>query len=188
LSRVAEWIALHGGLENALAQRKEFSIPTNKGQIVMTESQLFIPFTDFVQVRDGNPLAASIANRHYSRIWKGNVNQSRLTAFQRMILIAPTGEWVFVWNSAKFRADGQEGANCVLFRNEGRRLSSEIILLAEQEWDKKYGPCRKFTYVHPGMIRSSNPGFCFQKAGWEKTGHKSKKGLILLAKDIDGAA
>lgn len=146
-------------------------------------AQLFLPFADFIQVRDGNDLAASIANRHYSRRWKGNVNQSRLTTFKRMILVEPTGKWVFVWNQAKFRADGQEGANCVLFRNESERLSSEIILLAEQEWDKKYGHCRKFTYVHPGMIRSSNPGFCFQCAGWKRTRIISSRGLILLVKE-----
>lgn len=147
-------------------------------------AQLFIPFADFFVVRDGNQLAASIANRHYSRVWRGNIEQPRLTTHKRMILVEPSGKWVFVWNFQKTRYDGQTGANCVLFRNESDRLSSEIILLAEEEWNKKYGVCRKFTYVHPGKIRSTNPGFCFQKAGWEKTSIVSKKGLILLSKEI----
>lgn len=147
-------------------------------------AQLFIPMADFIRVRDGNDLAASIANQHYSRIWKGNTSQKRLTTHQRMILVEPSGKWVFVWNCQKKRYDGQTGANCVLFRNESDRLSSEIILLAEQEWDKEYGACRKFTYVHPNKIRSTNPGYCFQRAGWTKTNHVTPKGLILLVKEL----
>jgi len=145
--------------------------------------QPFLPLSEIIHVKDGHPLAVAIANRHYSRRWKGNLNQPRLTLGQRMILISPYGDWLFVWNFLQFRKDGQTGACCVLFRNESNRLSSEIILKAEHEWDEKYGPCRKFTYVHPGLIKSHNPGFCFQKAGWTKAKKRSQRGLVLLHKE-----
>lgn len=145
--------------------------------------QLFIPFQDFVRVRDGNDLAASIANQHYSRILRGNTKQNRLTTHKRMVLVEPLGKWVFVWNFQLWRYDGQTGANCVLFRNESERLSSEIILLAEREWNKEYGDCRKFTYVDPSQVASTNPGYCFQKAGWTRTNYVSPRGLILLVKE-----
>ncbi|BDA75846.1 hypothetical protein CAL7716_100120 (plasmid) [Calothrix sp. PCC 7716] len=145
--------------------------------------QLFLPLWDFIRVRDGNELAASIANRHYSRIWKGNINQNRLCGNgERVILVHPLGNWVFVWNKQKYRKDGQEGVNCVLFRNESSILSSQIILMCEKYWNDHFGMDRKFTYVHPRLVKSSNPGYCFQKAGWVKSG-LSKKGLILLVKD-----
>ena len=148
-------------------------------------AQLFLPLAPYIQVRDGNDLAASIANRHYSRIWRGNVTQQRLTTHKRMILVEPSGSWVFVWNTQKWRHDDQSGANCVLFRNESSLLSSEIILMAEAEWNKQHGDCRKFTYIHPKLIRSNNPGFCFQKAGWIKTSCRSRNGLVLLTKEVN---
>ena len=150
----------------------------------MNYVQPYLPLGEYLLIKDGNPLAAQIANRHYSRIWKGNISQNRFCPpGKRLILIEPSGSWLFVWNQALYRRDGQTGACCVLFRNESARLSSEIILVAEKAWNEKYGISRKFTYVHPEKIRSTNPGFCFKKAGWIAQG-KSKKGLILLSKEI----
>ena len=149
----------------------------------MNYIQPYLPFEDYLIVRDGNLLAAQIANRHYSRLWKGNVNQNRFCPpGKRLILLESSGTWLFVWNQQSVvRLDGQTGVCCVLFRNESDRLSSEIILEAEKAWDSRYGATRKFTYVHPGKIRSTNPGFCFKSAGWYCHG-VSKGGLILLVK------
>ncbi|NEP39341.1 MAG: hypothetical protein F6K35_08795 [Okeania sp. SIO2H7] len=142
-------------------------------------TQLYLPIAPFVVVRDGDPLAISIANRHYSR--KKDTN--RLCASgKRLILVHPLGLWVFAWSLQKFRRDRQQGINCALFRNESEVLSSEIILMAEKEADEKFGRQRKFTYVNPAKVKSSNPGYCFQKAGWEKAGY-SQKGLLLLIKN-----
>jgi hypothetical protein len=150
-----------------------------------TGSQLYLPFAEFIRVRDGNNLAAAIANRHYSRIWRGNTTQDRfMPPGRRLILVEPSGRWLFAWNMQKFRHDGQFGAECTIFRNESELLSSDIILLAERECDRVFGFCRKFTYIHPGLIRSTNPGYCFQKAGWTLTRHKSTRGLALLIKEV----
>lgn len=77
--------------------------------------------------------------------------------------------------------DGQDGYNCAIFRNEGQRQSSEIILEAEEMAFRKWGPNRLFTYIDPKKIRSTNPGYCFKMAGWKRIG-LSKSGKVLLAK------
>jgi hypothetical protein len=145
--------------------------------------QLFLPLEPFCIVKDGNQLAVSIANRHYSRQWRGNTNQSRICGNgKRMILVHPLGLWVFAWSFQQYRNDKQDGVNCVIFRNESNIKSSEIILLCEEQWIKKHGFMRMFTYVNPTMIQSKKPGYCFQKAGWKRTKIVSTRGLILLEK------
>jgi hypothetical protein len=146
--------------------------------------QLYIPFDDFVIVKDGDLLASEIANRHYSRIWRGNITQPRfMPPGKRLILMEPMGKWLFAWSFQLYRKDEQTGAQCTIFRNESNILSSKIILKSEEIWESKYGKTRKFTYVHPEKIKSVNPGYCFQCAGWKKAEVKSNRGLVLLVKD-----
>jgi hypothetical protein len=77
------------------------------------------------------------------------------------------------------RLDGQLGVNCTVFRNEGAGLSSELIREADDlAWQRWPGE-RHFTYVNAGKIRSSNPGYCFLRAGYQHAG-RSQKGLILM--------
>ena len=38
---------------------------------------------------------------------------------------------------------------------------------------------RHYTYVRAEAVRSSNPGYCFQKAGWNKCGY-TQNGLTIL--------
>lgn len=63
----------------------------------------------------------------------------------------------------------------MLFRNLGAGLSSELIVEATemtyQEWVKRYGAMpeeRLRTEIDIGRIRSTNPGCCYMKAGWER--------------------
>lgn len=63
----------------------------------------------------------------------------------------------------------------MLFRNLGAGLSSELIISATErtyvEWFKRYGVIpreRLRTEIGVREIRSSNPGYCYLKAGWEK--------------------
>jgi hypothetical protein len=62
--------------------------------------------------------------------------------------------------------------------------ASALILQAEQFARRRwpYLP-RFFTYVDPAAVRGSNPGFCFQKAGWRRCG-VTARGLIILEKLI----
>lgn len=63
----------------------------------------------------------------------------------------------------------------MLFRNLGAGLSSDLILEATEmtyrEWVVRYGemPAERLrTEVDVKRVRSSNPGFCYMKAGWER--------------------
>lgn len=137
----------------------------------------------YVQVRDGNPSAWILFQRHYSRyIYKDGRNPRRFVGpGERIVLITPDGQSLFVWR--KFiDQSGQGGVNCSIFRNESDRKSSELILEAEKiAWNRWPGE-RLYTYVNPKKVRSSNPGCCFMKAGWRKCGTTKKRSLLILEK------
>ncbi len=73
----------------------------------------------------------------------------------------------------------------MLFRNLGAGLSSELIRAAVEatyrEWAARYGEVpgeRLRTEVAVGSVRSTNPGCCYLKAGWERG--ETKRGKLLL--------
>ena len=130
------------------------------------------------QVHESNKIARAFADRHYSRKTVGHplfVGPGE----ERMILLSYNDTALFVWRKSRYRHDGQEGIECSIFRNEGDELSSNLIreacILAWERWPKT----RLFTYVNKVRIRSTNPGYCFIKAGWKKCGI-SLKGLIIF--------
>lgn len=41
-----------------------------------------------------------------------------------------------------------------------------------------------YTYVNPEKVRSSNPGFCFLVAGWQRCG-RTRSGLLILERVAD---
>jgi hypothetical protein len=100
---------------------------------------------------------------------------------EKMLLMTTDGRALFVWR--KFiSGDGQQGVNCAVFRNESDVLSSELILEAEQlAWNRWPGE-RLYTYVNAKAIQSSNPGFCFLKAGWKRCGITKVNKLVILEK------
>lgn len=82
----------------------------------------------------------------------------------------------------------------MMFRNLGAGLSSALIESATEttyrEWFRRYGVLpeeRLRTEVDVRRIRSRNPGFCYQMAGWEK-GRIVRGKLYLYAPDFDRAA
>lgn len=73
----------------------------------------------------------------------------------------------------------------MMFRNLGAGLSSELIKSATEEtykqWLLKYGslpPERLRTEIGIKEVKSTNPGYCYQVAGWEKD--KIKRGKLYL--------
>lgn len=63
----------------------------------------------------------------------------------------------------------------MIFRNEGAGLSSDLIKEATErtyeEWIKRYGVLpeeRLRTEIDVRKVKSRNPGFCYQAAGWER--------------------
>lgn len=124
---------------------------------------------------------ACLADRHYSRRTIGA--RQFLYSGRKLVLRDADGLVLFawLWPDADKRMDGQAGYNCAIFRNEGARLSSEIILEAERAAFAKWGPRRVYTYIDGEKVRSSNPGYCYKRAGWHFE-RRSKGGKHLLAK------
>lgn len=124
---------------------------------------------------------ARLADEHYSRRKKGS-RQFRPPG-QSVVLYIPGPQWPFkaaaawVWwrphPDKAHRYDGYDGWwNCSLFRNESPLLSSDLIRAAIPWVLDAWGrPPHGFdTYVWPEKLRSTNPGYCYQVAGWQKDG------------------
>lgn len=122
-----------------------------------------------------------LADRHYSRRTIGA--RQFLYSGRKLVLRDADGLVLFAWMfpDSSMRMDDQTGYNCAIFRNESPRLASEVILEAEQHAIDYWGPNRMYTYVDPSKVRSSNPGYCYLKAGWHPHGY-SKGGKRLLVK------
>jgi hypothetical protein len=127
-------------------------------------------FSGLVTTGVCDPEMLAFADRHYSKKTRGTVGGRRLCGPARSLVLRDDAATIlFIWQFPKdgMRWDGQNGFNCVLFRNESSRLSSEIILEAETLAVEKWGPNRFYTYVDPREITSNNPGYCFKLAGWK---------------------
>lgn len=130
----------------------------------------------WIEIKDGDPRAVAIYRRHYS-CRNPEVDYCRYGFSgkgESMVLITPECNALWCWR----RVEG-EGVNCSVFRNEGDILSSQLVIEASGLARKKWGNKRLYTYVNSQKIQSSNPGYCFLMAGWEKCG-KSKGGLDIL--------
>jgi hypothetical protein len=135
---------------------------------------------DWLGVKDGDRRALALYLRHYSarHYADGRPRSLFVGPGEKMVLLTPECDALFVWR--KFISlDGQLGINCAVFRNEGPRLSSELIrsamCLAWRRWPGE----RLYTYVNPRAVKSPNPGYCFKIAGWRKCG-VTASGLVIL--------
>lgn len=137
-----------------------------------------------VSTRDAR--AVSLYLRHYS----AGKNGKRSTCYtagitgpgESLVLLSELCDALFVWTRC-IRNDGETGVNCSVFRNESDVLSSDLIREADVlAWERWPNEERHFTYVDPGKIRPKrDPGRCFLRAGWEYTGRRSTRGLVVLA-------
>ena len=135
----------------------------------------------WIGVKDGDDRARGLYRRHYSRRVYRDGRNPRLFVGpgEKYVLLTPHADALFVWR--KFCDDsGQQGVNCAVFRNESRQRSSDLIRAADAIAFEKWAGERHYTYVKAEKIRSTNPGYCFIKAGWSRIG-KTKGGLHILA-------
>lgn len=130
---------------------------------------------------------AALADRHYSRRTVGS--PQFMPPGQTLVLMTPAGDAVFGWwrphpDSGLKALNGLDGWTCTIFRNESKRLSSALILEAEEELRRRHdcGPDGLITYVWDKKLRSTNPGFCFKLAGWVVTGRSADNKKTLLQK------
>jgi len=76
--------------------------------------------------------------------------------------------------------DGRSGINCSVYRNEGPRRSSELLVAAMEMAFRRWPAIRDYyTFVDGAAVQSRNPGYCFQCAGWRRAG-LTKRGLTIL--------
>ena len=145
--------------------------------------QPFLPLHDeiWTEVHDGNDTARALFNHHYSRrrYRDGRKNLLFVGPGEKFVLLTTDARALFVWR--KFISDDhQQGVNCAIFRNEGYARSSDLIRAAdEMAWRRWPSEKRHYTYVNPRKIRSTNPGFCFIRAGWRKCGLTKRRFIIL---------
>lgn len=144
----------------------------------------------WLPVKDGDERAAALYRRHYSCHQYADGRRDRYGYRNRFLILGPGEKMVlmtvacdalFAWR--KFiDASGQRGINCAVFRNESPHLSSAMILEAEQHAWARWEAQRLYTYVNATAIRSTNPGYCFQVAGWRECGKTKSRGLVILEK------
>lgn len=136
---------------------------------------------------------------HYSRRTPGSKTFTGVG--QEVVLVTECGRAVWACVRQKTPAPrgtgvsrGRQGAvdirprfvwRNVVFRNLGAGLSSELIVTATErtyaEWMARYGvipgePLR--TEVDVRRVLSTNPGYCYQMAGWSKG--EVKRGKLFL--------
>lgn len=128
-----------------------------------------------------------LADRHYSRRTVGS--PQFMPPGQTLVLMTPRGDAVFGWwrphpDAGITPMNGLDGWTCTIFRNESAALSSTLILAAESELKQRFdcGPSGLITYVWDKRVRSSNPGFCFKRAGWRASGRSADDRKTLLLK------
>ena len=149
------------------------------GPLVPADSHIWM------QIQDGDLRARGLFQRHYSARRSRSPDTAKFVGPGEYIcLMTPDCGSMFVWRL--FREVGQQqprGINCAVFRREkGDWRASDMILAAEDlALDRWPEADRLYTYVNPKKVRSPNPGYCFQKAGWKRC-RVTPGGLVELEK------
>jgi hypothetical protein len=153
-----------------------------------------VPPGPWVRVTKFDRAGCALADRHYSRRKVGA--PQFMPPGQTVVLVTSDGAAVFGWwrpdpASGIVAMNGLDGWTCTIFRNEGDELSSRLILEAERELaGLDYAPCGPdglLTYVYDGKVKSRNPGYCFQCAGWNRRGRSADGRKTLLYKPWEQA-
>lgn len=142
----------------------------------------------WLSVRDGDPRAFALFQRHYSYHDYADGRRQRYGYRNRFLICGPGEKLLllgaderalFGWRRG---SDASQGycVSCTVFRNESGQRSSDLIReAAALAWEKWPGE-RLVTYVDPRKVKSSNPGYCFLMAGWSKCGITTVNKLIIL--------
>lgn len=144
----------------------------------------------WIRTNKFDPACARLADRHYSRRTVGS--PQFMPPGETVVLKTRDETAVFGWwrphpDSGIVAMNGLDGWTCTIFRNESPNLSSALVLDAEAALlaaRLSCGPDGLITYVFDDKVRSSNPGCCFLKAGWRRTGRSADGKKTLLQKEF----
>lgn len=145
---------------------------------------------DWYLTKDGDVSVLALYERHYSayQYKDGRIRKLFGGPGEKICLRTENADAGWLWR--KFIDDsGQLGINCAFFRNEGPIQSSKLIRQADAIADHVWVGERHYTFVDPKKIGSTNPGYCFLRAGWRRCG-ETQGGKVILERvsQIDGAA
>lgn len=136
---------------------------------------------DWWLTKDGDLDCLELYNRHYSAYEYKDGRERKLFAGpgEKVVLRTKAADALFVWRRF-IDGSGECGINCAVFRNESDQRSSDLIRQADAIADCLWTCRRHYTYVSAEKIASTNPGFCFLKAGWKRLPYKTGSGLMVL--------
>lgn len=135
--------------------------------------------------KDGDPRGLELYDGHYSahQYRDGRIRRLFCGPGEKLILLTTDGSALFVWR--KFINDcipKQEGVNCAVYRNTGDLSGIMLVGEADRVAGCRWPGERRYTYVDPSKINSTNPGFVFKANGYKFVG-LTKGGLHILAKE-----
>lgn len=133
-----------------------------------------------MEVNKGHHRLIELADRHYTRQTRGSNQACRPGVNLCLLLDDGSAAWV-VWRPIPQvgRKDDLEAWECTLFRNEGRRRSSELVREALALVYRRWGwPPRDGVITAVGIEQTSGrrsrlhePGHCFRVVGWREFSH-----------------
>lgn len=135
----------------------------------------------WLSATDGDARARALYERHYSchHYKDGRKRTIFVGPGEKMLLMTMNCDALFIWR--KFKSDdGQQGVNCSVFRNESPIRSSDLIREAVDFAWRRWPQERLYTYVKAEAVQSSNPGYCFKMAGWQKCGITKWNKLLIF--------
>ncbi|HEX8781679.1 MAG TPA: hypothetical protein VF728_11000 [Nocardioides sp.] len=127
--------------------------------------------------------AARIADRHYNRQSPGSPQFVPPGAC--LVLRAEQSVWVTSWPLAEYVKHAWAGAWInSLFRREGGDVqASDMIRFAVAHTRATWPAVPELgmvTFVDPDEVESTNPGYCYLKAGFKRVGKTKDRKLIAL--------
>lgn len=139
----------------------------------------------WVETHKGHRRLVQLADAHYTRQTAGSNQCCRPGVNLCLVTDDHAAGWI-VWRPIPEvgRKDTLEAWECTLFRNEGARLSSDLVREATAIVFRRWGwPPRDglISAVDPDRTRRKrDPGRCFRRAGWSPFTHPTRPDYVWL--------
>lgn len=159
---------------------------------ITLQSSMFPESGYWRAVKDGDPQAFALYQRHYSFYQYADGRRERYGYRNRRLIVGPGEKIVLLgedglalccWRrGSDASSTGERRVYCTVFRNESPHRASDLLreamVIAWQRWPGE----RLWTYVDASKVQSEIPGYCFRYARWKHVG-ETKKGLLISTID-----